>query len=185
MWKQNVHSVREDNVSNLLKLLHNIQKIIINTTLDCYKLLSNPSETYIKTWKGKMKLKHCVRPRILFFFKRYYSWVWLIQDFSRAIKITLNYLILYDLGVIIMKASLRLIYLTLIHKHRAEGIFQIAIFGKKSGNIRAKPLGFRASNGKKYSDKRLQPPPPPPPRTKLVPYAYVHKENLEIVMNMH
>ena len=33
---------------------------------------------------------------------------------------------------------------------------------KKSGNIRAKPLDLRASNGKKYSGKRLQPPPPPP-----------------------
>ena len=36
--------------------------------------------------------------------------------------------------------------------------FQIAISGKKSGNIRAKPLDFRASNGQKYVGKRLQPP---------------------------
>ena len=35
--------------------------------------------------------------------------------------------------------------------------------GKKTGNIRVKPLDFRASN--------FRPPPPPPPRTKLVPYA--------------
>ena len=41
------------------------------------------------------------------------------------------------------------------------GIVQITIFGpppKKKGNIRAKPLDFRASNGKTYSGKRLQPP---------------------------
>ena len=37
-------------------------------------------------------------------------------------------------------------------------IVQIAIFEQKSGNIRAKPLDFRASNGRKYSGKRLQPP---------------------------
>ena len=31
-------------------------------------------------------------------------------------------------------------------------------FGQKSGNIRAKPLDYRASNGTKYSGNRLQPP---------------------------
>ena len=51
-------------------------------------------------------------------------------------------------------------------------IFQIAIFGqkKKSGNIRAKPLDFRASNGQDIRARDFSP--PPPPWTKLVPYAY-------------
>ena len=45
---------------------------------------------------------------------------------------------------------------------------------KKSGNIRAKPLDFRASNGasKKIFGQETSAPPPPPPQTKLVPYAY-------------
>ena len=48
-------------------------------------------------------------------------------------------------------------------------IFQIAIFVHKIGNIRAKPLDFRARNGKKkYSGKRLRPPPPPPNETRPV-----------------
>ena len=44
--------------------------------------------------------------------------------------------------------------------------FSNSHLGKKnnSGNIQAKPLDFSASNGKKYSGKRLQSPPPPPPQ---------------------
>ena len=53
--------------------------------------------------------------------------------------------------------------------------FQIAIFGPKIGNIRAKLLDFRASNGKNIRPRDFSPPPPPPPRTKLVPHAYNRK----------
>ena len=47
-------------------------------------------------------------------------------------------------------------------------MFEIAIFGqkKKSGNIRVKPLDFRASNGKHIRARNFS------PLTKLVPYAY-------------
>ena len=57
--------------------------------------------------------------------------------------------------------------------HGARGlqpprIFQIAIFGQKLGNIREKPLDFRASNGRRkiFGQETSA------PRTKLVPYAY-------------
>ena len=40
----------------------------------------------------------------------------------------------------------------------APGISQIAIFGGKSGNIRAKPLDFRASNGENIRATDLSPP---------------------------
>ena len=42
----------------------------------------------------------------------------------------------------------------------------LEFFRQKSGHIRANPLDYRASNGKKYSGKRLQPPTPE--------RAYVH-----------
>ena len=50
------------------------------------------------------------------------------------------------------------------HRRTAHGNFSYRHFRKekKSGNIRAKPLDFRASNGKKNSGKRFQTPPPPP-----------------------
>ena len=63
-----------------------------------------------------------------------------------------------------------------IHRRMAHGAeggcsplesFKLPFSGKKSGNIRAKPLDLRATNGQNYSGKRLQ-----PPWTKLVPYAY-------------
>ena len=65
------------------------------------------------------------------------------------------------------------------HRRTAQGaeggcspprIFQIAIFGqkKKSGNIRAKPLYFRASNGKNIRARDFSPPERNSSRTLMV-----------------
>ena len=51
-------------------------------------------------------------------------------------------------------------------------IFQIVIFGQKASNIRAKPLDFRASNGKNNIQAKGQKTSAPLPRTKLVPCAH-------------
>ena len=51
-------------------------------------------------------------------------------------------------------------------------IFQIAIFGHKKRNIRAKPLDFRASNEENIRVRELS----PPPQTKHVPYAYEYNK---------
>ena len=52
----------------------------------------------------------------------------------------------------------------------------IAIFGQKTGNIRAKPLDFRASNGEKtiFRQETSAPPPPPPRKSPRTPLILTH-----------